>query len=279
MLGSTLLETRLLVEGIAGEDALFTVVLPDGSNSKLDIKVEGPADNAKVDVKKNPNGTYSVKYLPTTPGNYRVHVLVGGEHIPGSIFNVAVLESESLGGEGKIRVMFSTTSSNEKSRRDRFALETLLQQKKVHLRSDFEPWIAVDICDKEDRDAIFRKAGTRNLPIVFIDDKYVGDYDTLVELEQNGKLDALLAMKGVSLVSEEDHRARLKGMDQDLKKGEAKETPQAGAKAGGGGTAAGGGAKAGGGAAAGGGAKGGFCGGCGAPKTGAKFCADCGAKA
>lgn len=76
-----------------------------------------------------------------------------------SIFHVNVLEQESLGGEGKIRVMFSTTSSSEKSRKDRFALETLLQRKKVHLRSDFEPWIAVDICDKEDRDAIFRKAG------------------------------------------------------------------------------------------------------------------------
>jgi len=257
-----------LIEGIANQDALFTVVLPDGSNSKLDIKVEGPADAAKVNVKKNPNGTYSVSYLPTTPGNYRVHVQVGGEHIPGSIFNVAVLEQESLGGEGKIRVFFSTTSSSEKSRRDRFSLETLLQQKKVHLRSDFEPWIAVDICDKEDRDAIFRKAGTRNLPIVFIDDKYVGDYDALVELEQNGKLDSLLAMKGVSLVSEDEHRQRLKKMDQENK---AEGKAEGGAKAGGAGSAAKPAA-----ASAGGGSK--FCGSCGAAKTGAKFCAECGVK-
>jgi len=267
-----------LIEGISGQDALFNVQLPDGSNSKLDIKVEGPADKAKVEVVKNPNGIYNVKYLPTTPGAYRVHVLVGGEHIPGSIFNVQVLESESLGGEGKIRVMFSTTSSSEKSRRDRFALETLLQQKKVHLRNDFEPWIAVDICDKEDRDAIFRKAGTRNLPIVFIDDKYVGDYDTLVELEQNGKLDPLLAMRGVGLVSEEEHRARLKGMDQEAKKGESKEAVNIGGKTvvAGGGSGGGGAAKAGGGGGGGGGSK--FCGSCGAAKTGAKFCAECGAK-
>lgn len=249
-----------LIEGIANQDALFTVVLPDGSNSKLDVKVEGPADAAKVNVKKNPNGTYSVSYMPTTPGNYRVHVQVGGEHIPGSIFNVAVLEQESLGGEGKIRVFFSTTSSNEKSRRDRFSLETLLQQKKVHLRSDFEPWIAVDICDKEDRDAIFRKAGTRNLPIVFIDDKYVGDYDALTQLEQNGKLDALLAMRGVSLVSEDEHRARLKKMDQDVK-AEGKTEAAGGTSTK---PAAAGGSK--------------FCGGCGAAKTAAKFCAECGAK-
>jgi len=211
-----------------------------------------------------------VSYLPTTPGNYRVHVQVGGEHIPGSIFNVAVLEQESLGGEGKIRVFFSTTSSNEKSRRDRFSLETLLQQKKVHLRSDFEPWIAVDICDKEDRDAIFRKAGTRNLPIVFIDDKYVGDYDALVQLEQNGKLDGLLAMRGVSLVSEDEHRARLKKMDQENKaegKGEATTTGGKAEVTTTGGSSGGGGA---------GGSK--FCGGCGAAKTAAKFCKECGAK-
>jgi glutaredoxin len=268
-----------LIEGIANQDALFTVVLPDGSNSKLDIKVEGPADNAKVNVKKNPNGTYSVSYLPTTPGNYRVHVQVGGEHIPGSIFNVNVLEQESLGGEGKIRVFFSTTSSNEKSRRDRFSLETLLQQKKVHLRSDFEPWIAVDICDKEDRDAIFRKAGTRNLPIVFVDDKYVGDFDTLSALEQNGKLDGLLAMRGVQMVSEDEHRQRLKKMDQEVKaEGKVESVGVGGVKAGGGVGGAAKPAAGGGGAAKAGGGGGNKCAGCGAAKTAAKFCAECGAK-
>jgi glutaredoxin len=256
-----------LIEGIAGQDALFTVVLPDGSNSKLDIKVEGPNDKAKVNVVKNPNGTYKVTYLPTTPGAYRVHVLVGGEHIPGSIFDVSVLESESLGGEGKIRVFFSTTSSNEKSKRDRFSLESLLQQKKVHLRPDFEPWHAVDICDKEDRDAIFRKAGTRNLPIVFVDDKYVGDYDALMVLEEQGKLDGLLAMQGVRLVSEQEHMARLKSHDQETKKPDAKGGASAPAAAGGGAKPSSGGAKS---------ANG--CAKCGAPKTGAKFCAECGAK-
>jgi glutaredoxin len=261
-----------LVEGIANQDALFTVQLPDGSNSKLEVKVEGPNDKAKVNVKKNPDGTYGVSYLPTTPGAYRVHVLVGGEHIPGSIFDVMVLESESLGGEGKIRVFFSTTSSSEKSKRDRFALETLLQQKKVHLRHDFEPWIAVDICEKEDRDAIFRKAGTRNLPIVFVDDKYVGDYDALMELESNGKLDALLAMQGVKLVSESEHMARLKSHDQETK-APAASGPGAAAQV----TAA---AKTPAPApkAAGGGGGGNKCAKCGAAKTGAKFCAECGNK-
>ena len=77
----------------------------------------------------------------------------------------------------------------------------------MHLRPDFEPWIAVDLMDKDDREAVFRKvskrhviqtcdglvafilqAGTRTLPIVFIDDVYVGDYDKLNQLNEEDKL-------------------------------------------------------------------------------------------
>jgi len=62
----------------------------------------------------------------------------------------------------------------------------------VHQRPDFEPWIPVDIMEKEDRDAVFKKAGTRALPIVFIDDAYIGDFDTMNLLEEQGKLNGLL---------------------------------------------------------------------------------------
>jgi len=55
-----------------------------------------------------------------------------------------VLKQESLGGEGRIRVFYSTTASAQKSRSDRTALERMLQGKKIHLRADFEPWHAVD---------------------------------------------------------------------------------------------------------------------------------------
>ena len=46
--------------------------------------------------------------------------------------------------------------------------------------------------EREDREAVFKKAGTRQLPIVFVDDKYVGDYDTVQSLEETGKLNDLL---------------------------------------------------------------------------------------
>jgi filamin len=186
-----------LVEAVAGEPADFVVDTPT-QDGKLEIKVEGPAGASNVPVqvnkKQGPGGaaTYDVSYNPTTPGLYKVHVTFNGIHIPGSIFTVRILEAISLGGEGKIRVFYSTTSSTEKGRRDVFDLQRLLEAKKVHLRPDFEPWIAVDIMEKVDRDAVFKKAGTRALPIVFIDDKYVGDFDTVSQLEENGKLNALL---------------------------------------------------------------------------------------
>ena len=75
---------------------------------------------------------YNCSYSPDKPGNYEVHVTFGGKHIPGSVFHVSVLPEISLGGEGKIRVFYSTTSSSEKGRRDVFDLQRLLEQKKVH---------------------------------------------------------------------------------------------------------------------------------------------------
>jgi len=89
-------------------------------------------------------------------------------------------------------VFYSTTSSSEKGRKDVMDLQRLLEQKKIHLRPDFEPWLPVDILERDDREAVFKKAGTRALPIVFIDDKYVGDYDTVRDLEETGKLNPLL---------------------------------------------------------------------------------------
>lgn len=200
-----------LVEGVVGEDAPFTVITPRDCKGELKIKVEGPRDAAKVNVKDNGDGTYNVSYKPTVPGDYRVHVTVGGDHIPGSIFEVTVLDQISLGGEGKIRVFFSTTSSTEKGRRDVFQLEALLKAKKIHLRPEFEPWHPVDLMMKLDRDAVFRKAGTRTLPIVFIDDAYVGDYDKLHALEEIGKLDGVLSLNSQGrLISESDHMRRMK---------------------------------------------------------------------
>jgi glutaredoxin len=143
-------------------------------------------------------------------GDYKIDVVVGGEHIEGSSFKVPVLAYESLGGEGLIRVFYSTTSSTEKGRADVRNLERLLVDKKVHLRKNFEPWHAVDIMDRADREAVFRRAGTRVLPIVFVNDEYIGDYDTVHGLEDAGKLDRILNLSDRDMVTLEQHMERLK---------------------------------------------------------------------
>lgn len=186
-----------LVESVQGREAPFTVETPKNTKDKLEVKVFGP-DGVELKgqaVKITPagaDGKHGVVYNPPKPGEYKIHVKLGGHHIPGSIFTVLCREDESIGGEGQIFVFYSTTSSTNKGRSDVVQLQRLLEAKQVHKRPDFQPWIPVDVMDKDDRDAVFRKAGTRNLPIVFIDDKYAGDYDTMQELEEVGKLDELL---------------------------------------------------------------------------------------
>jgi len=213
-----------LVEAIAGEGTEFYVEAPmvDGSKHKLEVKIEGPTE---VEWKEadNKDGTFTITYNPKEPGEYKVSVLVDDEHIPGSVFHVLVLEDECLGGEGKIRVYFSTTSSSAKSKADRFSLERLFATKKVHLRKDFEPWHPVDLMLPEDRNAVFKKAGTRDLPIVFVDDQYIGDYDKLQELEENGKLDDILGMDGQVMITEEEHLKRMKNVGSDGKTDEKKD--------------------------------------------------------
>jgi len=185
-----------LQQGVVNQDSPFTVQTPPNTKDKLDIKVFGPDGNplpaSGVKITDEGNGKHGVVYNPKKPGTYKIHVTLGGHHIPGSVFTVVVTEEESLGGEGKVLVFFSTTSSSNKGRSDVFNLQRLLEAKKVHLRPDFQPWIPVDIMEREDREAVFRKAGTRALPIVYVDDKYVGDYDEVNRLEEEGKLDTIL---------------------------------------------------------------------------------------
>lgn len=94
-----------------------------------------------------------------------MHVTLDGHHVPGSIFHVVILEAISLGGEGKIRVYYSTTNRSgtiqnhftlflllyfiafiplsDKARSDVANLQKLLEVKEIHKRPDFEPWMCV----------------------------------------------------------------------------------------------------------------------------------------
>lgn len=66
--------------------------------------------------------------------------------------------------------------------------EQLLQRKGVTLiekiRIDLEPELRI---------AMVEKTGRRTVPQIFINDQHIGGYDDLAELDQAGKLNALLA--------------------------------------------------------------------------------------
>ena len=203
-----------LHDGIVNQPSNFSVFIPSDLNGKLTVFVEGPKDKAPVVMTKTSNG-YDCSYTPKVAGKFVVHAMYESIHIPGSPFLVTVLEEESLGGEGKIRVFISSTSSSTKGHADIQGLTRLFESKKVHLRADFEAFHLIDLFEREDREAIFRKAGTRALPIVFVDDKYVGDFDRVQKLEEDGKLDDILAMKGVKLISVEEHMNRMKLLSAD----------------------------------------------------------------
>jgi glutaredoxin 3 len=64
----------------------------------------------------------------------------------------------------------------------------LLKRKGVNeiekIRVDLQP---------EQRDAMTEKTGRRTVPQIYINDRHVGGYDDLVELDSEGELSALLA--------------------------------------------------------------------------------------
>eukprot|EP00037_Helgoeca_nana_P027062 m.307790 g.307790 ORF g.307790 m.307790 type:complete len:417 (+) comp27394_c0_seq1:80-1330(+) len=98
-----------------------------------------------------------------------------------------------LGGRCRIRVYYSTTTHSVLVRKNTECLQTLFEALKVHQREDFEPWIPLDMdMDREFRNKIFDKAGTRESPMVFVDDEYIGNYADVTELNSTGDLQRIL---------------------------------------------------------------------------------------
>eukprot|EP00035_Acanthoeca_spectabilis_P020823 m.434769 g.434769 ORF g.434769 m.434769 type:complete len:526 (+) comp17764_c0_seq1:1329-2906(+) len=104
-----------------------------------------------------------------------------------------VYEGINLGGRCKIKIYFSTTTSSQKIRTDTQNMKSLMERHNYHLRPDFEHFTPVDIdMEKEHRDKIFKKAGTRVTPMLFVDDEFVGGYDQVAELDECGELDKIM---------------------------------------------------------------------------------------
>uniref|UniRef100_A0A3Q3B3P4 Filamin B n=1 Tax=Kryptolebias marmoratus TaxID=37003 RepID=A0A3Q3B3P4_KRYMA len=75
--------------GLVGNPAEFTIDTKGAGTGGLGLTVEGPTE-AKIECSDNGDGTCSVSYLPTEPGDYLVNILFENVHVPGSPFKADI---------------------------------------------------------------------------------------------------------------------------------------------------------------------------------------------
>lgn len=90
----------------------------------LDLAIEGPS-KAEISCIDNKDGTCTVTYLPTLPGNYSILVKYNDKHIPGSPFTAKITGIkfrllEALHNENQPLVAWGTWSGAETLNSDVF---------------------------------------------------------------------------------------------------------------------------------------------------------------
>uniref|UniRef100_A0A8C9TIM2 Filamin C n=1 Tax=Scleropages formosus TaxID=113540 RepID=A0A8C9TIM2_SCLFO len=81
--------------GMVNKPAVFTVVTKDAGKGGLSLAVEGPS-KAAITCKDNKDGTCTVSYLPTAPGDYSIIVKFDNRHILGSPYTAKITADDSL---------------------------------------------------------------------------------------------------------------------------------------------------------------------------------------
>ncbi|KAM9362097.1 filamin B a [Symphorus nematophorus] len=87
--------------GVANKTATFTVFTEDASEGGLDLAIEGPS-KAEISCVDNKDGTCSVSYLPTLPGDYNILVKYNNDHIAGSPFTAKITEDNQRRSQVKL---------------------------------------------------------------------------------------------------------------------------------------------------------------------------------
>ncbi|TPP66480.1 Filamin-A [Fasciola gigantica] len=77
-----------LTGGVVNKPAVF-VVETNGETGALGFSIEGPSE-ARIDCTDNGDGSATVAYWPTVPGEYAVHILCNDENIPKSPYMVPI---------------------------------------------------------------------------------------------------------------------------------------------------------------------------------------------
>ncbi|KAM8868125.1 filamin B a isoform 1-T1 [Synchiropus picturatus] len=87
--------------GVANKMATFTVFTEDASEGGLDLAIEGPS-KAEISCVDNKDGTCSVSYLPTLPGDYNILVKYNDDHIAGSPFTARIIDDSQCRSQIKL---------------------------------------------------------------------------------------------------------------------------------------------------------------------------------
>ncbi|KAH0630144.1 hypothetical protein JD844_012814, partial [Phrynosoma platyrhinos] len=90
-----------LVYGVANKPATFTIVTEDAGEGGLDLAIEGPS-KAEISCIDNKDGTCTVTYLPTLPGNYNILVKYNDKHIAGSPFVAKITDDNRRRSQVKL---------------------------------------------------------------------------------------------------------------------------------------------------------------------------------
>lgn len=78
--------------GEVGDSVKFTVEIPDSAGpGSLGVSVTGPHPPNPIEIVNHQDGTMEVAYHPIAPGDYKIEVLWGNQHISGSPFTANII--------------------------------------------------------------------------------------------------------------------------------------------------------------------------------------------
>ncbi|XP_072310047.1 filamin-C isoform X2 [Eucyclogobius newberryi] len=114
-----------LSHGMVNRAAAFTIVTKDAGEGGLSLAVEGPS-KAEISCKDNKDGTCTVSYMPTVPGDYNIIVKFDDKHIPGSPFTAKITGDDSM-RMSQLNVGASTDVSLKITETDLSSLTTFIR--------------------------------------------------------------------------------------------------------------------------------------------------------
>ncbi|XP_041460314.1 filamin-B-like isoform X2 [Lytechinus variegatus] len=105
-----------LTHGISNEPCHFIINTKDAGAGGLALAIEGPS-KAEIKCVDNKDGTCSVTYFPTKPGQYDIVVKFADKHIPGSPFSAQIVDKSgsrmSIGTPSDVPLKITESNLNE----------------------------------------------------------------------------------------------------------------------------------------------------------------------